>query len=194
MKTRVDEIIKAMRISGITGDSVFRGIKDEIDRGNLKEARSRLNVIDALLESAKSETPQPTHDEILFATEGWESDLFNEIEEAVRAYVEGHDGSEQVADLIESAKWPLAVCQFRRMRVTEEWIKAESEWHCERVLESWHEDFGDEAGDTPDPTPEMVAAVGEAILAAIGKLTVWGCEEFGNPITVTKEEAKAMLL
>jgi hypothetical protein len=135
-----------------------------------------------------------TENEILYAPEGWEGGLFNEVEEAVRAYVEGHDGAEQVADLIEQAPWPLTICQFRRMRVWDSWVDAEAERACERILESWEEDFGDPYGEADDTTPEMVAAMRNAVRAIISGLTVWGCEEFGKPIVVTKEEAKAMLL
>lgn len=117
----------------------------------------------------------------LFAFDGNE-ECFDEIEDAVRYAVECEDGA-TIAQCIEQVEWPITVDVARRLP------KPTPERMLERLLDEWHEDFGDPNGEGPAPTPEMLAAM-KTIADA---LPVWSCETTGRAYTVTKEQAKAML-
>lgn len=126
--------------------------------------------------------PETFPPDSLFGFRNQGEECFNEIEDAVRDYVESREWP-TIAQCIEGAEWPLVVDEFKQM------AKPTPEKMLERLLEGWHEDFGDPAGDPADPTPEMISAM-KTILDG---LTVWACEETGRSFTVTKEDAKRLL-
>jgi hypothetical protein len=129
---------------------------------------------------------------IMYAPEGWESGLHHDIEDAVRVYVEGVDETLPIAELIERATWPVQIQRFRHLKVTDAWIDGEADRLCERMLDSWHEDFGNTDDDSPEPTTKMIRQMRAFVGESLAALCVWQCEECGT-VTVTKEEAKAML-
>jgi hypothetical protein len=129
---------------------------------------------------------------IMYAPEGWESGLHHDIKDAVRTYVEGVEETMPTADLIERATWPVQIQRFRHLKVTEQWIYAEANRLCERMLESWNDDLGNNDEGSPEPTPEMVEKMRDVVQDSVAGLKVWQCEECGT-VTVTKDEARAML-
>jgi hypothetical protein len=128
----------------------------------------------------------------MYAPEGWESGLHGDIEDAVRAYVEGVDETLPIADLIERATWPVQIQRFRHLKVTDAWIDGEADRLCEQLMASWHEDFGNTDDDSPEPTPKTIRQMRGAVQDSVAGLKVWQAEECGA-VTVTKEEAKAMM-
>ena len=52
-KTTSLEVIRAMRVLGMTGDKVFAMIEDALRREQRTEARGVLNFVDVLVEAAK---------------------------------------------------------------------------------------------------------------------------------------------
>lgn len=48
--TRLEEIRMAMIALKVSGDSVFNRVREELARGNLKEARACLNFVDVIVD------------------------------------------------------------------------------------------------------------------------------------------------
>jgi hypothetical protein len=46
-------IVSAMKTLSITGDSLFAAIREELERGLMREARSRLDFVDKIIDSSK---------------------------------------------------------------------------------------------------------------------------------------------
>jgi hypothetical protein len=108
---------------------------------------------------------------LFYGLEGWEN-LESSVEDAV----------EQIIDLSDSIEWPLEIIEFKHKD------KPKPEHFLERILEWLDEEYADPEGNPTEGTPEMIAAT----KVILDKYIVWLCEETGNKITVTEEEAVEM--
>lgn len=52
-ETKLHQILDALVLLGISADSLFDRIKQDLDRGLIQEARAHLNFVDEILKEAK---------------------------------------------------------------------------------------------------------------------------------------------
>jgi hypothetical protein len=100
---------------------------------------------------------------------------------------------------------PLTVWEFRRVKVSDEWVRRLARSATERLFEfvdeRFSDDFGDPNGDF-DPFPDkatsdaafakMVAAIGQALRDHVDSYTVWRCEKAGER-TYTAADVTAIM-
>jgi hypothetical protein len=118
-------------------------------------------------------------------------------EEAISAHMDGffeydHATKKSTPPLAEvvTEVAPLTVWEFRRVKVSDEWVRHRARSATERLFEfvdeHFSEDFGDPNGDF-DPFPDkatsdaafakMVAAIGQVLRDHVDSYTVWRCEK-----------------
>lgn len=151
------------------------------DEGWLKRTESHVTPYYQSLSYRIKVEPKPTEPESFWGMDGWES-LESDIEDAVKRYV-GDACETALVEMVEKAEWPAVFNEHKHAK------KPDAARVLERVLENLDEDLGNPDGDATEPTPKMLAAM-QTIL---DEYTVWNCEETGKTVTVTKEEALAML-
>lgn len=123
------------------------------------------------------------NDDTFYGLDGWEQ-LEDSIEGAIERIVEENlELNECELDALGKIAWPIVLNVYRHME------KPSAASMLEDVLERLDELHADPAGDNTEPTPTMLAHM-QAIL---DEYKVFMCEETGEKVTVTREQAVKML-